>query len=100
MYKILLCCNAGMSTSMVVKKMQAAAQEKNIDVEIKAIGMESFDDEIVNYDCCLLGPQIKYRLDEFKSRGEKLNKPVQVINTMDYGTMNGKKILEEIISIL
>lgn len=100
MYKILLCCNAGMSTSMVVKKMQAAALEKNIEVEIKAIGMESFDEEIEKFDCCLLGPQIKYRLDEFKTKGDEINKPVQVINSIDYGMMNGKKILEDIISIL
>ena len=34
MKKILLCCSAGMSTSLMVNKMQKAAADKGIEVEI------------------------------------------------------------------
>ena len=34
----MLCCSAGMSTSLLVKKMEAAAAAKNLDVEIKGPG--------------------------------------------------------------
>ena len=36
MVKILLACSAGMSTSLLVNKMQAYAASKNIDASIEA----------------------------------------------------------------
>lgn len=36
MKKILLCCSAGMSTSMLVKKMEQSAQSRGIECEIQA----------------------------------------------------------------
>ena len=38
MIKILLACNAGMSTSLLVENMKKAAQEKGLEIEIKAVG--------------------------------------------------------------
>ena len=34
MKRILLLCNAGMSTSMLVKKMKESAEKRNIEAEI------------------------------------------------------------------
>jgi len=98
MTKILLCCSAGMSTSMVVKKMRAAAESKNIDVEINAVGSEEFDANVTEYDCFLLGPQIKYKLEDFKARVD--GKPIAVINQMDYGMMKGEKILTDALAMI
>ena len=98
MTKILLCCSAGMSTSMVVKKMRAAAESKNIDVEINAVGSEEFDAYVTEYDCFLLGPQIKYKLEDFKARVD--GKPIAVINQMDYGMMKGEKILTDALAMI
>lgn len=98
MTKILLCCSAGMSTSMVVKKMRIAAESKNIDVEINAVGSEEFDANITEYDCFLLGPQIKYKLEDFKARVD--GKPIAVINQMDYGMMKGEKILTDALAMI
>ncbi len=100
MNKILLCCAAGMSTSMLVQRMEKYAAQNNLEVEINAIAFDEFRDEIQNYDCCLLGPQIKYKLAEFKAIAEEYNKPVEVIDTMDYGMMNGEKILHKALSMI
>lgn len=100
MNKILLCCAAGMSTSMVVQRMEKAAKEKNIEVEINAVGLDEFNEQIGHYDCCLLGPQIKYKLADFKPLADELDKPIAVINTMDYGMMNGDKILTEALAMI
>lgn len=100
MNKILLCCAAGMSTSMVVQRMEKAAKEKNIEVEINAVGLDEFNEQIGQYDCCLLGPQIKYKLADFKPLADELNKPIAVINIMDYGMMNGDKILTEALAMI
>ncbi|ADU72810.1 MAG: PTS sugar transporter subunit IIB [Pantoea sp.] len=100
MVKILLCCSAGMSTSMVVQRMEKAAVQLSLDARIEAVGMEEFRDKIADYDCCLLGPQIKYKLADFQQRAAEFNKPVTVINTMDYGMLNGEKILKSALSLI
>ncbi|BDR16600.1 PTS sugar transporter subunit IIB [Vibrio sp. STUT-A11] len=100
MTKILLCCAAGMSTSMVVKKMLQAAEQKNIAVEINAVGLDEFDANLAKYDGFLLGPQIKYKLNDFKAKADAVNKPIAVINQMDYGMMKGDKILDEALAMI
>ena len=100
MKKIFLCCAAGMSTSMVVNKMRQAATQKGIEVEIHAVGMEEFDATLPNYDCCLLGPQIRYKFDEFNKKATALNKPIAIINSMDYGMMRGDKILADALALM
>ncbi len=100
MKKILLCCAAGMSTSMVVNKMRQAATQKGIDAEINAVGMEEFETTLAQYDCCLLGPQIRYKFEEFKKKAATMNKPIAIINSMDYGMMRGDKILDEAIAMI
>ncbi|MCF7684183.1 PTS sugar transporter subunit IIB, partial [Klebsiella pneumoniae] len=61
MKKIFLCCAAGMSTSMVMNKMKQAAAAQGIAVDIIAVSMDDFDRTLPNYDCCLLGPQVKLK---------------------------------------
>lgn len=100
MKKIFLCCAAGMSTSMVMNKMKQAAANKHIEVDIIAVSMDDFDRTLPNYDCCLLGPQIKYKFEEFDKKATALGKKVAVINSMDYGMMRGDKILDDALALL
>lgn len=100
MNKILLCCAAGMSTSMLVQRMEKVAEQKAIAVEIKAVGFEEFNELIDEYDCCLLGPQIKYKLPEFKVIADEKAKPIAVINMVDYGMMNGEKVLNDALAMI
>lgn len=100
MIKILLCCAAGMSTSMVVKKMNQSASERGIEAHIEAVGLEEFECNLSNFDCVLLGPQIKYKLADFKEKADAVNKPISVMNQMDYGMMKGGKILDDAIAML
>lgn len=100
MKKIFLCCNAGMSTSMLVKKMKAAAESQNIDIEINAFPLEKFNESIEQYDLCLLGPQVRYKLDDFKKIAALKNKKVEAINPMDYGMMKGENVLKFALELL
>ncbi|MEC5319818.1 PTS sugar transporter subunit IIB [Brenneria populi subsp. brevivirga] len=100
MKKIFLCCAAGMSTSMVMNKMKQAAAEKNIDVQIVAVAMDDFESTLPDYDCCLLGPQIKYKFAEFQQKATAAGKKIAVINSMDYGMMRGEKILDDALAML
>ena len=100
MKKILLLCDAGMSTSIIVKKMKEAALSKNIEVEIKAVGIGSFEENLDYYDVFLLGPQVKFRKNELSKIAETKNKKVEVINSMDYGMMKGESILNFAIELI
>lgn len=44
MKNIVLCCAAGMSTSMLVQRMKDAAQKKGVEVSIKAVPVAEFKD--------------------------------------------------------
>lgn len=89
MKKILLVCNAGMSTSLLVQKMQNEAKGRGLDVEIEALPMENLD----TADILLLGPQIGYAKGDFE-KAVSDGTPVEVIAMADYGRMNAPKILD------
>ncbi|QRG67555.1 PTS sugar transporter subunit IIB [Brevibacillus choshinensis] len=91
---ILLCCNAGMSTSLLVQKMEQAAKDKGLNARIWAVSADEVKRHIDQADVLLLGPQVRYKLSEMKKEGEARGIPVDVISTTDYGTLNGKNVLE------
>lgn len=100
MKKILLCCAAGMSTSLLVNKMKAAAEAKGVEAEIWAEPIDMAKTEIPKADVVLLGPQVKYALKDLKVIAEENNKPIEVINMLDYGMMNGAKILDVALNLI
>lgn len=92
--KIMLCCNAGMSTSLLVQKMQKEVAARGEDTTIEARPMNEAMDHIGEADIILLGPQIGYAKGDFeKAVGGA--KPVMVIPMTDYGRMNAAKILDD-----
>lgn len=95
---ILLVCSAGMSTGMIVKKMQAAAEKSGIDSKIWAVGDSVADQHIPEADVVLIGPQVRFLLEKIKAMAG--GKPVASIDMRDYGTMNGEKILNDAIKML
>ncbi len=99
MLRIMLCCSAGMSTSLLVTRMEAAAKEKGVDAKIWAVSEAVVATEEGNFDCLLLGPQIRFKFKEFsKKYGDKV--PVAVIDMRDYGQMNGAKVLDFALGLL
>ena len=94
MKKIMLVCSAGMSTSLLVTKMEKAAQDVGDEVEIFALPMSDGMSRIPNVDCILLGPQVRFNLGKIKEEADKVNPglPVEVIDMKDYGMMNGVEV--------
>lgn len=101
MKHILLVCNAGMSTSMLVTKMLKAAEEKGIEATIWAVPVSEVADEVASktIDAILVGPQVRFMLKEYKENYEPAIK-VADINMMDYGTMNGVNVLNSALSLI
>ena len=100
MYKIMLCCSAGMSTSLLVRKMVDAAKERNLPVQIDAYGVSEFDMQFPQYQVVLLGPQVKYMLQTLSDKAATKGIPVQPIDMMDYGMMKGDAVLEKALKLL
>lgn len=100
--KIYLFCSAGMSTSLLASKMQKVADQHNLPIEVEAFPYLEIDKivEERNPDCILLGPQVIYMFKEIKSKFEPKGLPVAVIDTSDYGTMNGEKVLKTAIKLI
>lgn len=97
--KIMLCCNAGMSTSLLVQKMQKEAASRGEEVAIEARPMNEAMDHISEADVILLGPQIGYAKGDFEKAVEG-RIPVAVIPMVDYGRMNAAKILDDVKKML
>lgn len=92
MKQIVLCCNAGMSTSMLVTKMEKVAAETSYECEIFACPVAELKLKAQNADVILLGPQVRFELNKVK--GFFPDKPVETIAPTDYGMMRGDKVLE------
>ncbi|WP_071131131.1 PTS sugar transporter subunit IIB [Enterococcus timonensis] len=94
---IMLVCSAGMSTSLLVSKMQKAATAEDYDSDIYAISSSEFEEQMEKHpaDVVLLGPQVRFLKDDFTKKLAPKGVPVDVINMADYGLMNGEKVLAQ-----
>ncbi len=91
MKTIVLLCNQGMSTSILVSKMIKEAEEQNVECTINAYPVSEVSTH-KDADIILLGPQVRFELEKVK---KAVNCPVELIDIQAYGMVNGKKVLEQ-----
>ena len=98
---ILLVCNLGASTKDKKKKMTEITEKseklKDVDIKIDAYPVSTLKEHIKNYDVILAGPQIKHKEKEIQQECDKLDKPFAIINSKDYGMVDGAAILKAAI---
>lgn len=86
MKKVMLICNAGMSSSVMAKKTTKYLQEKGEDIQIDsttvAVGDKPFQTD--EYDLILISPQIRMKFDEFAAKAEKSNKKIAQVTFNAY----------------
>ncbi|WP_305152021.1 PTS sugar transporter subunit IIB [uncultured Dubosiella sp.] len=91
---ILLACGAGLSTSILMKKMEKYCAAQGEELKINAVPVGNIVDNVdafeKDYDCVLIGPQVSYRLDELKGM---LSIPAAAIPSLDYAVGNADKIM-------
>lgn len=99
---IMLACSAGMSTSMLVAKMQEAAKKRGKDYEIFAKSVADIDHqfEVEKPNVLMLGPQVAYMQGDVQAKCDDAGVPMEVINMADYGMMNGENVLDEAEKIM
>lgn len=97
MMKVMLVCTAGMSTSLVMNKIDRYAKENNIDMELKAYPLQEYHEHVQEYDIILLGPQISYKCEEIR---KNVKLPVAIIDSLDYALGKADQIISMIKTIL
>lgn len=97
--KVLLVCAAGMSTSMLMKKMEDYAKDNNIDLQIDAMSVDAMKDpKDAGYQCVLMGPQVSYLKAKVEKKAQGL--PIDVIPMANYGRQNCPAIVEQIENLI
>ncbi|MFD1446758.1 PTS sugar transporter subunit IIB [Oceanobacillus profundus] len=97
--KIILVCSAGMSTSMLVKKMKASADERNLEVNIEAVAESQLKNNLENLDVVLIGPQVRYLEKKIREQVEPKGIKVDIIDQLAYGMIKGDKVLDQAIHL-
>ncbi|EJB2433910.1 PTS sugar transporter subunit IIB [Listeria monocytogenes] len=100
MNNIMLVCSAGMSTSLLVKKMTEAIEKQQVDATVIAVAEADFDKYKGNVDVVLLAPQVRFLEKNLKRVLDPLGSPVAIINGIDYGTMDGEKVLNDALAMI
>lgn len=100
MKNIMLVCSAGMSTSLLVTKMEKAASEKEEEIKIFAVSEAEASNHFDEVNILLLGPQVRFLKAKLEKQLAGYDVPVQVIESVDYGMLNGEKVLEGALETL
>lgn len=99
---IMLVCSAGMSTSLLVTKMQKAAETRGLEADIFAVSASDADNNLAakEIDVVLLGPQVRFMKAQFEQKLAPKGIPFDIINMSDYGMMNGEKVLDQALNLI
>lgn len=77
MTTIMLVCSAGMSTSLLVTKMETAAKTKGQDIKIFAVSEAEANRHFEEIDVLLLGPQVRFLKRKSKKRLKEKTFPLK-----------------------
>lgn len=99
MKDIIIVCEAGITTSLLVTKLKKLSEEENQPMNIKSQNTEEGLDYVKDHsvDMVLLGPQIHHKTELYKA---ETNAPVMKISVGDYNNMNVYSIFEQINEVL
>ncbi|WP_430610968.1 PTS sugar transporter subunit IIB [Enterococcus sp. DIV0876] len=99
---ILLICTAGITTGLLVKNMQRAADEKDLALHIYSapaiIAEQIIQQQTV--DALLIGPQSKYEINRLKDFLHYKAVPYKLIEASDYEALDGEAVLQESLQLL
>lgn len=100
MKKILLACSAGMSTSLLVSKMEEEAKERGLEVKIWAVAQDKAPEAMKEADVLLIGPQMRFMKKKFAVTAEEVGIPLDVIDPVSYGRIDGKAVLDKALELI
>ncbi len=99
MINIVLFCSTGLSTNLLIRKIELAAEKKELQVNVKSYPEAVMKDHIQGAHVVLVGPQIRHAIAEIKEECDRHDVPIEVISAKDYGMMDGEKILDQALRL-
>ena len=99
MKEILLVCGTGASSGFMAKNIRLAAKAQGLDLNVKARGDAEVEEYIEDIDLLLVGPHLKYMLNDLKEIADPYDVPVAIIPEEAYGALDGDAVLEFIKTI-
>ncbi len=94
--RIILACAAGMSTSLLANNITKEAIGRGMDVTVEAMSTSALNEALWrSADVVLVGPQMRYQLEEIAAKGAQYHVPVAAIPPQDYATANADHVLEQ-----
>lgn len=97
---ILLACGSGASSGFMAEKMRCAAEEMHMQARIEAVSESELEDYLEDADCILLGPHLAYVQPVYEEMASEFQVPVQCISQDIYGSLDGKRAVEEAIKCI
>jgi cellobiose PTS system EIIB component len=98
--RILLCCSGGMSTSLLAERMEQAARDRGLTVDIQSVGVHEFAAVVRKFDVVLIGPQIRHRWAHLKSIADANSVPIALLDPVAYGMIDGQQALKQALACL
>lgn len=96
--KIVLCCQGGFSTTMLMDSMKRTVRDSQklneADFTFKAIPADQLPAEVDDTDVVILGPQVAHRVDSIKEILDPHAIPYTVVDKDTYGKMDGATVLK------
>lgn len=97
--KILLMCANGLSTGILMNKMNDWGKKNGEELEVRAVPVDECAGIYQGYDCLLIGPQMAYKLKEVKAIAT--DRSVATIAPQDYAlgrVDNIMKMVKELVN--
>lgn len=90
--RVLLCCAGGLSSSILMKKMQTWADSHGEELDIIAVGTgEAQERWQEGWDCVLVAPQASYRINDMK---KEIRIPMAAVPSLDYAIGNAENVMK------
>ncbi len=100
MIRVLIVCSWGMSTSLLVDSMLAAAVARKYELTVEALSAGEYAAKVEECDVVLIAPQIRHLRKSIEKLAMAAGKPVALIEPFHYATMNGQAVLEQVLYLL
>lgn len=100
MKKVLLVCGSGASSGFMAKNIRLAAKARDFEINVKARSDSEVEDFIEEIDLLLVGPHLKYMLNDLVEIARPYDVPVKIIAEEAYGALDGETVLNSIMEYL
>lgn len=91
---VIMVCSLGISSKLLVKKLEAEAKAQKMKIEIQAMALQEVQQQ-TQVEFLLVSPQVSYAKRQLLEL-VKEDHDLYVIDGFDYSSLNAKRIIEQI----